>query len=111
MRIPYVEHGDDFCDVRTGEPPIFGNMRNPKLYRRELIEWVKFQDMTVKDSSKYLTLEQHVIAITSKIFGSTKLRMANVMYMMHSRMTEEEYADIIDYIFQTIDLVDKESLF
>ena len=112
MRRPLQnERREMFQDARTGEPPKYSDIVNPKAYRRELIEWVKFQGLADKGSSKHLTFGQRVIAITRKIYGNTKLRLAHVTDMVNAQMTEEEYTEIVAYILDTIDPVDRESSF
>ena len=106
-----MERREYITESRTGEPPGYGDSSNPKAYRRELIEWIKCQEMTDEDSSKYLSLGQRILAIIRKIFGSTKLRLYFITDMVHANMTDEEYAERVDHILDTIDLVDRESSF
>lgn len=97
--------------VRVGEVPMYANDVDPKVYRRRLFDWIRFQDLADRSSSKYLSLGQRVFAITSNIHGSAGQRLAHVTSMVHSDLTTNEYVAIVDEILDVIDPIDRESSF
>ena len=105
------EQCDNVRSVRVGEVPLFMDHTDPKVYRRLLYDWIRFQDLADPRSSKKLTLGQQVFSIVSNIQGSAGHRLSHISGMVHAGLSQEEFSDIVDYILEVVDPVDRESAF
>ena len=97
--------------VRVGEVPVFNDRTDPKVYRRNLMDWVRFQDLADPNSSKKLTLGQQVFAVIAAIQGSAGHRLEHVTDMLHAQMSREEFTEVLDHILEVVDPVDRDASF
>lgn len=102
---------DQIRSTRVGEAPVFNDRTDPKVCRRMLHDWVRFQDLADASSSKRLTLGQQVFAIVTSIQGSAGHRLEHITSMVHADMTRDEFTEVIDRILEVVDPIDRESSF
>ena len=69
--------------VRVGEVPAYNDRTSPKNYRRQVLDWICFQDLAADDSAKKLTLSQQVFSILTNIQVSAGQRLAQVSSIGH----------------------------
>ena len=96
---------------RPGEVPVYEDWVEPKVYRQAVVDWIKFQDLAQKDSDNWLSYGQQVLTLLSNIRGSSRSRLGHITAMVQADMSLEDYTDIVDYILNTIDPLDKETAF
>eukprot|EP00171_Calliarthron_tuberculosum_P015929 IDg15929t1 len=96
---------------KPGEVPIYDDYVEPRAYRRAVVDWIKFQDLAHKESDRKLSLGQQVFAIVSNIRGNVGYRLGHVSSFVHAGMTRDEFGDMVDYILNMIDPLDKETAF
>ena len=77
--------------VRVGDVPMFHDRSDPKVYRRHLMDWIRFQDLATPDSSKKLSLGQQVFAIITNVQGNAGHRLQHVASMVHANITRDEF--------------------
>jgi len=97
--------------ARVGEVPVFTDRTDPKRYKRLVFDWIRFQDLTDKDSSKKLSMGQQILTIITNIHGNAGQRLGNIPQMIHSSITRDEFVDIMDLILDVVDPQDRESSF
>ncbi|KAI0558080.1 hypothetical protein FGB62_236g08 [Gracilaria domingensis] len=96
---------------KPGEVPIYDERVDVRAYRRAVINCIKFQDLADKDSDRRLSLGQQVFAILGNIRGIASYRLAHISSMVYSEFTQEEFGQLVDYILNTIDPLDRETAF
>ena len=102
---------DPVRSVRVGEIPTFGDITDPKQYRRLLYDWIRFQDLADADSSKKLTLGQQMFSIITSIQGNAGQRLGHIAGIVYAELTREEFTEIVDHILDVVDPLDRESAF
>eukprot|EP00171_Calliarthron_tuberculosum_P012260 IDg12260t1 len=98
-------------NTRIGEVPVWTDRTDPKLYRRLLYYWIRFQDLAPANSPKRLSLGQQVMSVMSNIQGSSGQRIGHIAAYVHLNMTRDDFVNIIDGIMDVIDPQDRVSSF
>eukprot|EP00171_Calliarthron_tuberculosum_P000796 IDg796t1 len=78
-------------------------------YNNEIAQALR--DLTHKESDRKLSLVQQVFAIVSNIRGNVGYRLGHVSSFLHAGMTRDKFGDMVDYILNMIDPLDKETAF
>ncbi|KAI0558242.1 hypothetical protein FGB62_224g08 [Gracilaria domingensis] len=96
---------------RPGEVPVYDEELDVRAYRRAVIDWIKFHDLADKDSDRQLSLGQQVFAILGNTRGNASYRLAHISSMVYAELTLEEFGQLVDYILNTIDPLQRETAF
>ena len=100
----------NYKTVKPGEVPVFSESSSPSLYRRLLLDWISYQELTTNKEKK-LSYGQQPLTIITNVRGSAGQRLHSNRRRISASFTEQEFVLLVEELLEKIDPVDREASF